>query len=301
MSTSQTVFAALDDLSRATFARRTVCYFAASQVWTCPADGWLVIRCLGAGGSGACAPVGSNYGASGGSAGTVGVKRVRVSRGDRYTVTIPAGGAGRAPSYGLQTGLPGGTLTVTGPGVSVSIPGAPGGVAGAQGLTNADAADPTGLDWFLQSARNVVASNQAGGGAAAALQVGGASQAASGEYGANVMGALLPPGSRAAVSAPLDASHCWLLVDVSGSYAPVEAGGNRILARSGVGGGAAGSGYGAGFGAGGQAGQRGNVAGDGGTGGGGGGLLHDSSAGAHVRSGAGGAGFVTFELLEAQP
>ena len=301
MSTSQTVFAALDDLSRATFARRTVCYIAASQVWTCPADGWLVIRCLGAGGSGASVPFDGNNGASGGSAGTVGVKRVRVSRGDRYTVTIPAGGTGLVPVYGSQTGLPGGTLTVAGPGVAVSIPGAPGGVAGAPGLTNADAADPTGLDWFLKSARNVVAANQVGGGAAAALQVGGASQAANNEYGANVMGVLLPPGSRAAVSAPLDARHCWLLVDVSGSYAPVEDGGNHILARSGVGGGATGSGRNAGFGAGGWGIKGDNTAGAGGTGGGGGGLMHPSSTGAYTRSGAGGAGFVTFELLEARP
>ena len=290
MSTSQTVFAALDDLSRATFARRTVCYIAASQVWTCPADGWLVIRCLGAGGSGARA---NNGGVTGGNAGTVGVKRVRVSRGQQFTVTIPAGGASRN-EHG--NGNSGGTLTVQGHGVSISIPGGPGGVYGTAGTTNPDAVDPTGLDWFIKSARNAVVANQATGGASPALLVGGVSNASSSAYGAGVNGtsALMGTLTSAGGLPPIDVSHCWLLVDVSGALAALDNAG-RILARSGQGGS---SDLAAGFGGGGGGGAGNNSGGEGGVGAGGGACRIPGSA---ARSGAGGPGFVTFELLEAQP
>lgn len=295
MSTSQTVFAALDDLSRATFARRTVCYIAASQVWTCPADGWLVIRCMGAGGSGAYSSItASTYGATGGSAGTVGIKRVRVSRGQQFTVTIPAGGAGQSSH---ASGNAGGTLTVQGPGVNISIPGGPGGVYGTAGTTNPDAAAPTGLDWFAKSARNAVVANQATGGASPALLVGGTSHASSSASGASVNGtaALMGAFTSAGGLPPIDVSHCWLLVDVSGALAHVDNAG-RILARSGQGGY---SDRAAGFGGGGSGGAGNSSGGEGGVGAGGGAYRIPGSG--SIRSGAGGPGFVTFELLEAQP
>ena len=298
MSTSQTVFAALDDLSRATFARRTVCYIAASQVWTCPADGWLVIRCLGAGGSGAFNGTNdATQGATGGSAGTVGIKRVRVSRGQQFTVTIPAGGATQSRH---AEGQAGGTLTVQGPGVNISIPGGPGGVHGVAGTTNPDAADPSGLDWFAKSARNAVVRGQAKGGASPALLVGGTSHASTSDSGAGVSGdtPLMGDFTSAGGLPPIDVSHCWMLVDVSGALAMFDRDG-RILLRSGQGG------YGnraGGFGGGGG-GSTGNSPGSGGGVGAGGGAYRSLSSGYGyaVSSGAGGPGFVTFELLEAQP
>ncbi|WP_050715376.1 hypothetical protein [Ottowia sp. oral taxon 894] len=297
MSTSQTVFAALDDLSRATFARRTVCYIAASQVWTCPADGWLVIRCLGAGGSGAYSAMNvATQGATGGSAGTVGIKRVRVSRGQQFTVTIPAGGAKQSSH---ESGNAGGTLTVQGPGVNISIPGGPGGVQGVAGTTNPDAADPTGLDWFIKSARNAVVAGQATGGASPALLVGSTSHASSSASGAGVNGAsaLMGTFTSAGGLPPIDVSHCWLLVDVSGALAYFDNTG-RILSRSGQGGyGDQGGGFGGGGG-----GNTGRPGSGGGVGGGGGGYRTPSyGSGSGSGSGEGGPGFVTFELLEAQP
>ena len=297
MSTSQTVFAALDDLSRAVFARRTVCYIADSQVWACPADGWLVIRCLGAGGSGAYGVANTPaQGVTGGSAGTVGVKRVRVSRGQQFTVTVPAGGAKVSRT---SVGNTGGTLTVQGPGVNISIPGGQGGVYGAAGTTNPDVDDPSGLDWFVKSARNVVVAGSPRGGAAPALLVGGVSHASLSASGANVSGAAPLMGAFMAVGGlpPVDVSHCWLLVDVSGALASFDRDG-RILTRSGHGGTNT---QGGGFGGGGYSGAGNNTAGDGGVGAGGGGFAPFNTTNSNAASGNGGPGFVTFELLEAQP
>nr|DAO72434.1 MAG TPA: hypothetical protein [Caudoviricetes sp.] len=289
----------LQKLMRVTFARRTICYVASSQVWTCPAEGWLIVRCLGAGGGGAWAASG---GVTGGSAGTVGLKRLRASRGDQYTIAIPAGGAAQS-AHGNGNGNSGGTLTVQGPGVSISIPGGPGGVVGSNGAQNPESEDPTGLDWFIKSARNKIMSGSFyGGGAAPALLIGGASHAATSQAGASVSGTDYPlfgnpPSSNSdAATDPQDASHCWLLVDVSGARAQRDSSGG-VVARSGVGG--AGARYG-GFGGGGSGALNAYSAGAGGTGAGGGGCLRSDHSGQGY-SGAGGAGFVTLELLEAQP
>lgn len=302
----------LSQLQRATFARRTVCYIAASQVWTCPADGWLVIRCLGAGGSGAAFNFvsGQPVPISGGSAGTVGVKRVRVSRGGQFTFVIPAGGASVATG---SHGNAGGTLTVTGPGVDISIPGGPGGrrsTTGGGSVENDDAADPTGLDWFIKSARNTAGGGAYTGGAAPALLVGGQSHASTSANGASVTGNEIRQSLTGAVSyseadyaapvPPMDASHCWLLVDVSGAW--VSRNGNAAFKwRSGQGGfnGAQGGFGGGGGGRDGGA-QNSVRAGDGGAGAGGG-AMRGTAGGTNQLSGAGGPGFVALELLEAQP
>lgn len=301
----------LSQLQRATFARRTVCYIASSQIWVCPADGWLVIRCLGAGGSGACSW--SSYEpATGGSAGTVGVKRVRVARGAQFTLTIPAGG-GRATASASpgSHGYAGSTLTVTGPGVDISIPGGPGGkVASSTGGTvqNDDAADPVGLDWYIKSARNTapVANIRATGGAAPALLVGGQSHASNSADGANVtgtnmsrtvMGSIAADQSIDVPALPMDASHCWLLVDVSGALVSKNRDGYLVW-RSGQGGAPGG------FGGGGAAipnVSRSNSAAFAGGVGAGGGALGGAQGFSNVASGEGGPGFVTLELLEAQP
>lgn len=296
----------LSQLQRASFARRTVCYIAASQVWTCPADGWLVLRCLGAGGSGASAY--SPSACTGGSAGTVGLKRVRAVRGDQFTFTIPAGGASTASKQGNA----GGTLTVTGPGVHISIPGGPGGRGAArvgESVQNDDAADPIGLDWFIKSARNSAQDNEYTGGAAPALLVGGQSRASTGVLGASVtgntphqtlMGAIGLGAGYAVPVPPMDASHCWLLIDVSGAW--VSLNDARALAwRSGQGGSREGApgGFGGG-GAGRNGAEQNNVySGAGGTGAGGGAMR--AGPGVNQYGGGGGPGFVTLELLESQP
>lgn len=288
--------ALLQKLMRRSFARRTICYVASSQVWTCPADGWLIVRCLGAGGSGARANTG---GATGGNAGTVGLKRLRASRGDQYTIAIPAGGA-LQNAHG--NGNSGGTLTVQGPGVNISIPGGPGGVVGGVGAQNPESEDPTGLDWFIKSARNKITGSLFYGGAAPALLIGGASHAATSQAGASVSGTDYPlfgnppSGNSDAATDPQDASHCWLLVDVSGARAQRDSSGG-VVARSGVGG--ADARY-SGFGGGGGGALNAYSAGAGGTGAGGGGYLRSDHS-SQGFSGAGGAGFVTLELLEAQP
>jgi hypothetical protein len=296
----------LSQLQRATFARRTVCYIAASQVWTCPADGWLVIRCLGAGGGGGACVTESGAAATGGSAGTVGVKRVRVARGAQFTFIIPAGGA-RAAANTAHGGT-GGTLTVTGPGVAISIPGGPGGKAARNGAAaqNDDAADPTGLDWFIKSARNTAPSNKVTGGAAPALLVGGQSHASNSDAGASVSGGNTQRTVMGSISGqsndvpalPLDASHCWLLVDVSGALVSKDNDG-RVVWRSGQGGLSGPGGFGGGGGTRTNVAAHGIFAGNGGVGAGGGAM--STGSGYSSGSGEGGPGFVTLELLEAQP
>lgn len=303
----------LSQLQRATFARRTVCYIASSQIWVCPADGWLVIRCLGAGGSGACAWTGYDP-ATGGSAGTVGVKRVRVARGARFTFTIPAGGARSSASASPGShGYAGGTLTVTGPGVDISIPGGPGGkvASSAAGtVQNDDAANPVGLDWYIKSARNTapVANIRATGGAAPALLVGGQSHASNSDAGASVtgsdrsravMGGIAADQSIDVPALPMDASHCWLLVDVSGALVSKNRDGSLVW-RSGQGGNSAPGGFGGGGAARPNASSSNFAAYAGGVGAGGG-ALGGAQGFSNVASGEGGPGFVALELLEAQP
>lgn len=308
-------------VGRALFARRTVIYVASSREIEMPASGVLVIRCMGAGGSGASAryydPQGHDeqYGATGGSAGTVGTRTVRVQKGDRFTLVLGAGGEGvRGPN---TNGNAGGRTTVTGPGVAITIPGAPGGVCGATGM-NPASEPPVGLDWYAASARNVIKNGKGTGGAAAAVLVGTPSQAASGEGGAGVgngggtAGAVNgqtlmgePLNQKPLTRAP-DASHCWLLVMADGGdyragtydkgYSDGVPGcGNggyheaNYSKRAGPGG------FGAG---GGSSRDQALEAGKGGRGGGGGAHCYEQSQGSSAITGKGGDAWVTLELLE---
>ena len=318
------------------FARRSIIYVSSSQRWTAPAAGVLVFRCLGAGGSGAAIgySVAPTVCALGGEAGTVGLKTVRVKKGDVFTLTLGAGGAAAsAPHhYSLSNGSDGGTTTVTGPGVDIRIPGGKGGKqgqpAGGQFLQNDPNEAPSGLDWFTLNARNKGKAGAISGGGAAALLVGGVAHAADGAgYGGGagvgsdaVNGA---PGSAGSVAGtnlfgeplagaavqPVDVSHCWLLLDVSGaSYFDGTRGSGYSDRRYGSGNGGAGAvntntaGYPGGFGAGGG-GASGNsiTAGAGGRGGGGGAVNTGDKGGATSYSGKGGDAFITLELMEAQP
>ena len=163
-------------------------YFAQSGTFVAPAGGIAIFRVLGAGGSGASS--GQTTPGSGGNGGSVGVKRLRVKAGDTYAVTIPAGGAARNQNASGVAGENGGTLTIVGPGASISVPGGRGGVLGAN-LSPPDNAAPVGLDWFVLGGRGGAAANSnssseqfggAGGGGAALLN--GSAAAFAGGVGA---------------------------------------------------------------------------------------------------------------------
>lgn len=283
---------------------RALVYCSQSQTVTARADGFLVLRCMGAAGSGARGSF-----ATGGTAGTVGAKTVRVNAGDQFIITVPAGGAAQA---GANTnGNAGGTLTITGPGVNISIPGGTGGVQGVASAKAALAAVPTGLDWYILGGRGGVASAAAGctGGGAAALLgvrsydsgdvantqsggagVGGSSTGIAGGGSGGPGGASGGPnllGQLATANALSADTHSVLLVNVSGGADPAVNG----PGGSGAGGSATATGHG-GFGGGGGAGVS-TGSGNGGRGGGGG-----ANNGAGTASGSGGAAFVTCEFLE---
>lgn len=95
--------------------------FVTSRTWIAPQDGIVVVRAMGAGGSGA---KGSN--ATGGYSGSWGLKTVSVKKGDTITVSIGAGGA--AMSTVNSNGNAGGNTTVTINGVTYIAYGGPGGV-----------------------------------------------------------------------------------------------------------------------------------------------------------------------------
>ena len=131
-------------------------YFAQSGTFVAPADGIAIFRVLGAGGSGASS--GQSSPGSGGNGGSVGVKRLRVKAGDTYVVTIPTGGAARIQNTSGVAGENGGTLTIVGPGASISVPGGSGGVLGAN-LSPPDNDAPVGLDWVVLGGRGGVSAN----------------------------------------------------------------------------------------------------------------------------------------------
>ena len=170
---------------------REMQYFAQSGTFVAPADGIAIFRVLGAGGSGASS--GQSTPGSGGNGGSVGVKRLRVKAGDTYAVTIPAGGAARTQNTSGVAGENGGTLTIVGPGASISVPGGRGGVLGVN-LSPPDNNAPVGLDWFVLGGRGGAAVNSgdanvqfggAGGGGAALLN--GSAAAFTGGAGISVV------------------------------------------------------------------------------------------------------------------
>ena len=319
-------------VARSLFARRTLIYVASSRQVTAPADGVLVIRVLGAGGSGATASWYAQQketdrnGATGGSAGTVGMRCVPVKKGDVFTVALGAGGESVITQG--SPGRDGGATTITGPGVNINVPGGSGGITGAQaGQQNAPTPAPQGLDWHLSSARNTLKNGRATGGAAW-LAPPARMPAAQSENGAGVGngGSDMQPGTAGQLPGltllgelintpramrPTDSSYCLLLMPTAGAdyyngdkdsnYRNKSmGGGNGGLKESTPSNTAFDGGFGAG---GGGAYERCGIAGAGGVGGGGGAVcanLTYASPGA-FRSGKGGDAFAVFEFLEAQP
>lgn len=320
-------------VARSLFARRTLIYVASSRQVTALADGVLVIRVLGAGGSGATASWVAHQkeperpGATGGSAGTVGLRCVPVKKGDVFTAVLGAGGESVITQG--SPGRDGGATTITGPGVNIHVPGGSGGITGAQaGQQNAPTPAPQGLDWHLASARNTLKNGRATGGAAAGILAGGASHAAQSENGAGVgnggsdmqigtAGALpgltmLGESLNATRTMRLtDNGYCLLLVPADGAdYYGGDS--DRSYRNKNMGGGNGGhkegnanrEAFGGGFGAGGGAAyERCGIAGAGGGGGGGGAVCADTTYGSPgaFKSGKGGDAFAVFEFLEAQP
>ena len=308
------------------YIRRRLVYVSASRSFTVQKRGKLIFRCLGAGGSGAAVRHSNLSAATGGNAGTVGVtKPIPVKKGDTFVITIPAGGDGVRPNNDGQTG---GTLTIAGPGVNVSIPGGTGGKQSTNGsaVTNDANGTPTGLDWYVPSARNTVQKGQFSGGAAPALLLGKPSYpsiAASTPVGAgigcsNAGGTYNHPGGPGdspgttlfgvtrggtAGLVPTDLySACVLFVPCNGEgYVAADSSNPYLQTRPGAGFGgnyqyaqgkeAESGGFGGG---GGGASGKATKAGDGGRGAGGGCACPENDA----TSGKGGDGFVTVEIFE---
>ena len=312
--TDVVILDAVETMSRTIAGRREVVYTNQSSTITAPFAGRVIVRAMGAAGSGAR---GVNY-STGGNGGTVAIKELRVSSGDSITLTIPAGGA--AQSTANTNGNPGGTLTVSAPGWTGSIPGGNGGRQGTSGNQPAANTVPTGWDAYWLGGRggaNSGSSSATGGGGAALRNgynaydaaaatvsnaylggagIGGSSNSTSnsgggGSFGGSVgttggpnfadLAAASSVNGTPVVGMGPDISR--LLLDLSGG----GGGGNGGKGAPGGGGG----GYGGNGGFGGGGGGADNVAGNGGFGGGGG-------ASASGTSGAGGSGFVTLEFLE---
>lgn len=122
-----------------------------SQTWIAPADGVIDLFAMGAAGSGGVALGLSNstQRALGGQAGGRVSKRAKVRAGDAIVFVMGQGGASRTQSTAGQTnGNDGATTTITGPGISITIPGGKGGLAAlvTTALTPVSATLPTGGD-----------------------------------------------------------------------------------------------------------------------------------------------------------
>ena len=312
--TDVVVLDAVESLSRTATGRREVAYCNQSRTIVAPFAGRVIVRALGAAGSGAR---GGSY-ATGGNAGTVAIKELRVSSGDSITLTIPAGGA--AQSAAATNGNPGGTLTVSAPGWTGSIPGGNGGVQGVSGNQPAENTAPIGWDTYWLGGRGGANSGSGAvtGGGGAALRngynafdaaaattgvflggagIGGSSSSTNfggggGSFGGavgtsggpNFAGLAAASGADGTPTVGMGLDISRLLLDLSGGGG--GGGGGKSGAPGGGGGGGGGNG---GFGGGGGGSNSGGGAG--GVGGGGGG-------GSSGTSGVGGAGFVTLEFLE---
>jgi hypothetical protein len=125
--------------------------FFESRNYTIPADGFLMVKAVGAGGGGGRGAVAG----MGGNSGAWGARMFRVTNGQTLTVTIGAGGGGRASTDGAGTA--GGNTVVTIGAATMTIPGGAGGVFStgtlASNLVPAAASTPTGVTFGRPNAR----------------------------------------------------------------------------------------------------------------------------------------------------
>ena len=314
--TDVVILDAVETMSRTIAGRRELVYTNQSTTIVAPFAGRVIVHAMGAAGGGAKGAY-----PTGGNGGTVAIKELRVLKDDSITLTIPAGGA--AQPTAATNGNPGGTLTVSAPGWTGSIPGGGGGVQGASGNQPAANTAPTDWDAYWLGGRGGAnsGSNSATGGGGAALRngynaydaapaagagtylggagIGGSSSSTNGgggggsfgnavgtSGGPNFYGLAAVSGVDGTSTVGMGSDITRLLLDLSGGGGGGD--GKNGAPGGGGGGGSSSSGGSGGFGGGGGGGFPG---GSGGVGGGGG----SSSSGA---GGVGGAGFVTLEFLE---
>ncbi len=106
-----------------------------SGTFIAPVSAMYLVTAIGPGGSGAYAPTGNGRAATGGGAGGLAQKKVRLNAGDTLTIAIGAGGV--APTVAGTNGSDGADTTITGPGVSLIARGGKGGKTRAAGVGTA--------------------------------------------------------------------------------------------------------------------------------------------------------------------
>jgi hypothetical protein len=114
---------------------QTIEYVTSSKTWTAPASGWVRFVACGGGGGGGAAAVNGNTAdqksCGGGAAGGFAIKTIYVTAGNKYVITIAAGGTGGSDSTTNSTtsgtGNTGGTTSVVGPSIYLLCNGGQGG------------------------------------------------------------------------------------------------------------------------------------------------------------------------------
>lgn len=111
----------------------TIIPFGVSGTWTAPFSGYAVFLVIGGGGSGAACSADNAAGVvakgTGGGAGGFSMRRVLVTQGQVFTITIGAGGASVTATGANAQGLNGGLSSVVASGVNIIANGGSGGVA----------------------------------------------------------------------------------------------------------------------------------------------------------------------------
>lgn len=109
-----------------------------SGTFVAPVSAVYLVTAIGPGGSGAWAPTGAGTAATGGAAGGMAQKKVRLNAGDQLTIVIGAGGT--PPATAGTNGNDGGNTTVSGPGLALIARGGKGGKTKPLGTGTADGA-----------------------------------------------------------------------------------------------------------------------------------------------------------------
>lgn len=122
-----------------------------SGTYTVPADGLLMLRAIGGGGSGAKRGSSATQAATGGYAGGWGAVLLRVKKNDVVTIVIGAGGASIGGTTG-SNGIAGTATTLTINGTTYSAPGGPGGVFAASGTPTVPPGVASASPWDISVA-----------------------------------------------------------------------------------------------------------------------------------------------------
>ena len=125
MHSGHTNTAAFNDIAA---SRLSTYLFVASgtTIFTAPKNAWYGFWVVGAGGSGACVYRTNGGMATGGAGAGFSYKKVYLQAGQQVNITLGAGGAAVLSSN--ANGNAGGNTVISGPNLSIAIPGAPGGL-----------------------------------------------------------------------------------------------------------------------------------------------------------------------------